>query len=322
MAIVRAVNGSAVSPWRSRGLLFPRHLACSPPPWLGGYAALPHAVTIDDRTARVFFSGRDRARRSHVGSVDCDLDRLTVLESTLVEDPLLAPGEPGTFDDAGCSMSCIVVTARGWHLFYTGWSLGFSTPFSFAIGLAVSDDSGRTFRRVSVGPTMGRDRVDPYLCASPSVLVEAGIWRMWYVSGTGWDRVGDAWRPRYLIKYAESVDGEQWRRFDRVAVGFLTPSEYALGRPHVVRMGNGYRMWFCARGDVYRIAVADSSDGLDWKRRDDDQATAPASGDWDAEMQAYPMVLHDHPRRRWVMFYNGNGYGATGFGAATSEDPP
>jgi hypothetical protein len=35
-------------------------------------------------------------------------------------------------------------------------------------------------------------------------------------------------------------------------------------------------------------------------------------------MQSYPMVLRD--RDRWLMFYNGNGYGATGFGVATAEN--
>ena len=36
-------------------------------------------------------------------------------------------------------------------------------------------------------------------------------------------------------------------------------------------------------------------------------------------MQAYPMVFRD-PDRQWVMLYNGNGYGATGFGCATAKD--
>jgi hypothetical protein len=34
-------------------------------------------------------------------------------------------------------------------------------------------------------------------------------------------------------------------------------------------------------------------------------------------MQAYPMLLPHG--ERWLLFYNGNGYGATGFGCATAR---
>jgi hypothetical protein len=34
-------------------------------------------------------------------------------------------------------------------------------------------------------------------------------------------------------------------------------------------------------------------------------------------MQAYPMILRD--RRRFLMFYNGNRYGGSGFGCAETE---
>jgi hypothetical protein len=78
-------------------------------------------------------------------------------------------------------------------------------------------------------------------------------------------------------------------------------------------------MWYCVRGASYRIGYAESRDGLDWTRLDDAAGLAPPAAGWDSEMQAYPMALRDGAR--WVMLYNGNGYGATGFGAATADDP-
>ena len=73
-------------------------------------------------------------------------------------------------------------------------------------------------------------------------------------------------------------------------------------------------MWYCVRGDSYRIGYAESADGLEWTRRDCLAGIAPPAEGWDSQMQAYPMVFREGGR--WLMLYNGNGYGATGFGCA------
>ena len=59
-----------------------------------------------------------------------------------------------------------------------------SVPFYLNVGLAISDGGG-AFERVSAAPISIGAAVDPYLTASPWVLVEGTAWRMWYVSGTG-----------------------------------------------------------------------------------------------------------------------------------------
>lgn len=245
-----------------------------------------------------------------------DLDRLLVDPGTVTAEPLVGPGQAGTFDDSGCTVSCLVRHDDGrWFLYYTGWMLGRTVPFYLSIGLAVSDDDGLTFRKLSPAPLIERGAGDPFLTASPSILVENGIWRMWYVSGVGWDETGDGLRPRYLIKYAESRDGIRWERTGRIAIDFEDAGEYAMGRPHVIHDGGLYRMWYCIRGDRYRIAYAQSEDGLVWERCDA-LHEAPPRQDWDGRMQAYPMVYRDGDR--WVMLYNGDGYGATGFGCAVA----
>jgi hypothetical protein len=277
---------------------------------------MPH----DGARTRVLYSRRDAANRSHVYACTLDLATLTVDPATVTGAPLLSPGALGTFDDSGCSMACAVTHEGRVYLYYTGWALGRTVPFYLAIGLALSDDGGLTFRRTSSAPLLGRHRVDPYLCASPSVLVEGGVWRMWYVSGVSWEpRSGEPPRHNYLIKYAESRDGLRWRRTGRVCIGLEGREEYALGRPCVLRDRHCYRMWYCRRGARYRIGYAESKDGLTWERRDEDVGMSPPASGWDADMQAYPMVFRDG--ERLVMLYNGNGYGATGFGCATAEAP-
>ena len=49
---------------------------------------------------------------------------------------------------------------------------------------------------------------------------------------------------------------------------YESDDEYAISRPCVVRDADGYRMWFAARGDRYRIGYAESDDGIEWRRDD------------------------------------------------------
>src|SRR5262249_37028844 len=153
-------------------------------------------------------------------------------------------------------------------LYYTGWTLGQTVPFRFFVGCAASVDRGETFVKVSPGPLLGPNAVDPFLTASPWVLVEDGAWRLWYVSGVDWAKVESALRPRVLVKWAEPSYGIPWQRDGRGWIDFAGRHEHALGRPCVVRDGDRYRMWFCARGHSYRIAYAESDDGLEWERKD------------------------------------------------------
>lgn len=187
-------------------------------------------------------------------------------------------------------------------------------PFYFYVGLAVSVDGGRTFERASAAPVLERNDVDPFLTASPWVLVEDGRWRMWYVSGTGWDGP----RHYYHVRYAESDDGISWRREGRISIDFASREEYAIARPCVVRDDDRYRMWFSSRGSVYRLGYAQSDDGLDWVRNDETVGLEPAESGWDSEMLAYPAIFDTGGTRH--MLYNGNGYGRTGIGYAVREE--
>jgi hypothetical protein len=140
---------------------------------------------------------------------------------------------------------------------------------------------------------------------------------MWYVTATGWTR-GEQPRHHYHIKYAESADGIHWMRSGHVCIDYADASEYAISRPCVVKDAGRYRMWFASRGERYTIGYAESRDGLTWTRRDDGRGLMPGGGEWEAEMVAYPWIVDDNGRR--LMFYNGNGYGRTGIGAAEWED--
>jgi hypothetical protein len=297
--------------WDPTGLLLPAPL---PLEWAASHAALPHVHADADGRLRLYFSSRDADGRSQIGraalALDGDAPRID-----LEPEPLLRPGPLGAFDDNGVTTSCLVRDGDRDLLYYTGWSLGQTVPFYFYVGCAVSVEGG-PFERVSAAPILERNAVDPYLTASPWVLVEGGRWRMWYVSCTGWEATAGGPRQSYHIRYAESDDGISWRRDGHVCVDYAGPDEHAFSRPCVVRDGDVYRMWFAVRGDAYRIGYAESRDGLEWKRRDG-EAQISTSGEWDAEMQAYPSVF-DHGGRRYLL-YNGNDYGRTGIGWAIAS---
>src|SRR4051812_9425549 len=84
--------------------------------WARSHAALPVPVLIENDVIRIFFSTRDESNRSHVGW--CDVDLLTaprVLREAA--EPVLSPGENGTFDDSGIGMGCIVPVDEGTWLY-------------------------------------------------------------------------------------------------------------------------------------------------------------------------------------------------------------
>ena len=136
---------------------------------------------------------------------------------------------------------------------------------------------------------------------------------MWYVSGVRWEMVNGRPRHFYHIKYAESPDGVDWRREGVVCIDFLD-GEYAIARPSVVHDRDGYRMWYCSRGEAYRIGYAESHEGKRWQRRDEVGGLPASTTGWDSEMTAYPFVF-DHAGTRY-MLYNGNKFGKTGIGLA------
>jgi hypothetical protein len=285
----------------------------APPPleFAASHAALPVVMPVSDGL-RLYCSTRDDQGRSHVVAARLDLADGT---ANFEQAPVIAPGPIGSFDDRGVTSSCVVADGERVLHYYTGWNLGVTVPFYLAIGCAAGSGEDRRLEKISPAPILGRSSIDPLLTASPSVLVENGTWRMWYVSGTDWYLEDGEVRPRYLVKYAESDDGVSWRPTGLVCIDYRDADETAIGRPCVLKDEGIYKMWYCARGPAYRLGYAESFDGLAWDRKDDEIEWAGPAERWDSDMQAYPFVFDRDGER--LMLYNGNGYGATGIGLAT-----
>jgi hypothetical protein len=296
--------------WIKKGLVFKPQ---GDQEWMLSHAALPLAQRLDENLFRVYFCSRDSKGRAQIGHFDFDPESPTDILYT-AHTPTIRVGSLGAFDDSGVTTSCIARQNNTHYQYYTGWSLGVTVPFYYSIGLAVSRDGCRTFRKISDSPIMDRNDIDPYLNASPFVLIENDIWRMWYVSGVKWEFENGRPKHYYHIKSAESKDGINWERAGIICVDFKSEDEYAIARPCVLREDGLYKMWYSYRGKSYRIGYAESKDGLHWERKDEQAGIDVSELGWDSEMIEYPFVF-DHKGKRY-MLYNGNDYGKTGIGLA------
>jgi hypothetical protein len=231
-------------------------------------------------------------------------------------EPVLSPGELGAFDDSGAMATWLTQHEGRNFLYYIGWNLGVTVPYRNSIGLAVSAD-GSSFTRYALGPIVDRTPREPHFCASCCVLPGSDVWRMWYLSCTGWSIVNGKSEHRYHIKYAESRNGIEWQRNGHVAIDYLNHEERAISRPSVMRDRDGWKMWYSCRAQRYHIGYAESEDGRQWHRLDHRVGIRASDTGWDSEMIEYPFVF-DHKGQRY-MLYNGSGYGRTGFGLAVME---
>lgn len=284
----------------------------------------PTPLLIDAHTVRVYFGVRDGANITRTTFIDVSADDPTQVR--YVHDrPVLDVGKLGAFDDSGANVSAVCRYGDLVYLYFIGWNPGRTVPTRNAIGLAVSRDGGTTFTRLYDGAVLDRTKDEPYYTGAVEVLREGEAWRMWYTSGTEWARIDGKPEIRYHIKYAESDDGIDWRRPGLSCI----PPRHALeatARPCVRRLGDRYLMWYSRRDIVafrtehahsYRGGFAESADGRVWQRRDEAFGLDPAPLGWDSEAIAYPyvLVLGD----RLLMFYNGNGFGRSGFGVAQAR---
>ncbi|MDM5147808.1 hypothetical protein NQX30_05430 [Candidatus Persebacteraceae bacterium Df01] len=231
---------------------------------------------------------------------------------------VLDVGSDGTFDDCGVVPSCIIKSDNQYYLYTVGFQRCVKIPFMLFAGLALSLD-GKTYKRFSQAPILPRTPDRPYGQGAPCILKEGNRWRMWHWFASGWDKLGDKQYYRYHIGCAESHDGRSWQMYKKPC---LSPqkNECGLARPWVIKHDEKYHMFFSRRTiqagriSYTGISHAISSDGENWERQSKDVIYPSQSTEWDSEMVCYSAVIR--VKDKWLMFYNGNDNGKTGFGWA------
>jgi predicted GH43/DUF377 family glycosyl hydrolase len=305
--------------WVKKGLIFSvddlNHFAYS-------HCHKPTPLVIDDKTIRIYFGVRDKDSKTRTTFIDVDKNNPS--EVKYVHDkPVLDLGKIGAFDDSGANVCSVVRHGEDIYMYFIGWNPSTTVHTRNAIGMAISKDNGLTFNRVYDGSILDRNKEEPYYTGAVDVRRESDdVWRMWYTSGTEWKMVNNKPEIWYHIKYAHSLDGIDWVRDNVLCIPPSNPLE-ATARPSVIFKDGKYMMWFSKRSisgfrtnkqAQYRAGYAESKDGIKWTRTDEKSGIDVSGEGWDSEAIAYPYVIDAGDR--FLMFYNGNGFGKSGFGYA------
>ena len=202
--------------WIKQGLIFS---ADNNFEWMASHASIPVPDRLSAEVLRIYFGTRDQQGRSHIAYIDVEPDNPRKIIH-LSDRPLLPLGRAGTFDDSGVMPSWIVDCGQRKFFYYIGWNPQVTVAYRVSIGLATSEGEAPNFIKYSEGPICDRCVNEPFFNTAPCVLLESGLWRMWYISCTGWEIINNRPEPRYHVKYAESRDGIYWRRTGRVCIDY------------------------------------------------------------------------------------------------------
>jgi len=307
--------------WVKKGLIYRTSQKYD---WSHSHSTLPTPYLISQDKLRIYYTSRDSQQKSRISYLDVDPRNLCKIDFVNPEF-ILDLGKLGTFDDSGLTSSFILNTGKEVLFYFNGYNIGVPARYRVGIGIAISEDNGNSFTRYSAGPVLDRSIFDPCGCATPFILLENGIYRMWYASFLKWEWINNEAEPYYTISYAESLDGFTWKPAGKILIE-LQNDEGGIVRPSVVKILDKYYMWYSIRKNTnyrhdkkssYRIGFAESFDGLTWERKDEEVGIGTSENGWDSEMIAYPYVFQNNNELH--MLYNGNGFGKSGFGYAIAE---
>ncbi|MDZ7651415.1 MAG: hypothetical protein U5L03_02000 [Burkholderiaceae bacterium] len=286
--------------------------------WARSHLTMPTPLHLGGSNVRIFFSARDDSNVGRIGYVDIDMNapgRITAMSLA----PALDIGTPGSFDDNGVAPSSVVALPDGrLRLYYVGFELSTRVRYRMLTGVADSEDSGRTFRRVFATPVLERSDHERLFRCGPQVLpARGGGYDLWYAAGSDWALVNGKSLPVYDLRHVHSVDGLHWAPEGRTVLEPRAPAEHGLGRPWVFDHAGQRWMLLSVRDTAaatYRLGCAAQGDDGAWSRCDDIASISPFGPLTTTIDVMYASVLVVSGTT--VMFYNGRDFGADGIGIA------
>jgi predicted GH43/DUF377 family glycosyl hydrolase len=309
--------------WEKLGRIF-NPLDVTDRNWMKEFSQAPSALVLDD-VVRVYFACRpapDDTGQYVSLSAFVEFRRDNLLDIVRVcEQPLLELGAPGTFDEFGTYFTSVARKDGLVLAYYVGYTRCESVPFTIAIGAAVSDDGGETFRRLGRGPILPCTVDEPFFLTVPKIRQFGGQWYLWYSAGKKWLAGDGRPEPVYQIRMATSTDALNWRKLGRDIVACKLEDE-CQASPDVFYLDSRYHMLFCYRHSLnyrckeggYRIGYASSDDLVNWVRDDSRAGIGISDAGWDAEMVSFPHVFELDGNH--YLLYLGNQMGRYGFGLA------
>jgi hypothetical protein len=280
------------------------------------HAMLPTPL-VSNGAVRVYFASCDADMRGRIFSADLDAaDPTKILD--LNPEPVFDLGEPGSFDADGVNPSQLIDRDGVLFLYYIGWRRhSESVPYTLLSGLAVSEDGGKKFTRLSSAPILPPVEGECYFRTAPHVYRAAGGWNMLYIGGDTFFTAKSGKRlPTYSLYRLHSKDGVAWQGAgEKLAEPDALHGEIGFGRPWLwTDMTGDTSLLISVRSEAgYRLCKIPTA-GISLANREFKELLPRSELGWDSEMVCFgaPYAVAGCE----YLLYNGNGFGRTGFGAA------
>jgi predicted GH43/DUF377 family glycosyl hydrolase len=293
--------------------------------FLKSFAQAPATLVFDD-FVRIYFTCRPDPDEngqyvSYCAFVDVERTHLLNIKR-FSEKPIMELGGLGTFDEFGTNPVSVIRKGEEIWAYYAGWTRSVSVPFNVAIGLAISNDNGETFKKVGPGPVLSYSPDEPFIIGGPKIRYFNNKYYLFYIAGEKWVLDNGKPEPVYNIRMATSDDGINWVKHNKNLVEKKIADNEAQASPDVFYSDGFYHMFFCYRSILdyrnskggYRIGYARSKNLTDWERDDYKAGLTVSDSGWDEEMVSLPHVFSVD--NQIYMAYMGNYFGRSGFGLA------
>lgn len=284
----------------------------------------PAPVILNDKILRVYFGGWDSNKISRIRYLDLALDNPSRIMG-FSKNAVLDIGDDGCFDENGVFPAHIYkFNNEKIFLYYTGFQLGHKIRHYNFGGLAISEDNGQSFKRVSRAPILDRSDEGLFVRAGQSIaLANGGGLHVVYSAGSSWHLCQGELRPVYDVYYQKSSDGIALEKSGRKILSADLGIEHGLGRPQIVQMNGEYYIFYTRRiieGMKYSFGCARSNDMVNWERLDHifDDSFFGKKGEFDCNMVYFPAVVQVTAKKAYL-FYSGNNFGEEGMGLMEIE---
>ena len=274
----------------------------------------PLPMIIDENTLRIYGTVRDKNGAGRLSYIEVDSNNPTIIKKTLTK-PVVDVGRPGMFDDNGVVAVGLLQLKDEIRIYYAGYTLGRKVRHFDFTGLAISKDGGETFEKYSTVPICDRIKGEELTRAIQMVIFEDNKYKAYYVGGSSFIQGKTKEIPQYELRYMESPDGIHFPNEIGKVVIPVEKGCFRVGKPYIVKENDTYKMFYSDGADdeaLYKLAYAESTDGLNWTKKDLNLPYEENS--WDSQMAEYPSFIRVNGKA--YLFYNGNNYGYDGFGYA------
>ena len=146
--------------------------------WAQSHYQFCAVLQLDD-CVRIFYTTRPKPEKdnkytTYIRYVDVDENNFQKV-IRYGDKPVIPLGDYGCFDEFGTMPGDFIFIDGKVYMYYTGWQRLSSIPYTFSVGLAISKDNGRTFKKYSKGPIIGQTVDSPLTVGSCTVFEENGI---------------------------------------------------------------------------------------------------------------------------------------------------